>query len=487
MKFHAPLFALAVVSFLTATPAAVAAPGMKPAKRPPNIVFILIDDMGWKDIAANGSRYYKTPNIDRLAAEGVRFTNGYAACAVCSPSRASIMTGLSPARLHLTDWIPGEGNPKSSRFTVPDWTRELPAQIPTLPGILKKHGYATATIGKWHLGEKSPTAYGFDLNIAGGHAGHPASYFWPYGKTGNNHRVPMLAESGGKKGEYLTDRLTDEALRFIDKNKVGPFFLYLPHYAVHDPIEAKESDLLVFKKAARDGRQNFPAYAGMVKSVDDSVGRILAELKKDGLEDNTIVVFTSDNGGAVHFHATDVAPLRAGKGFPYEGGIRVPLILKVPGLTKAGAVSTTPVIGSDFLTTLTHLAGITGDETVTPDGVDFTPALSGGKLGRDTLVWHYPHYWQDGKMTPYSVIRSGDWKLVRWYEYASDELYDLANDPSEKTNLAAKNPGRVKALAEKLVAALKEQGAQFAVPRDPARPASDPNKNWAMQKRFRVE
>lgn len=490
MKTPAPLFAFALAIFLTAVPAAVAAPGATPPRRPPNIVFILIDDMGWKDIAADGSKYYKTPNIDRLAAEGVRFTNAYAACAVCSPSRAAIMTGRSPARLHLTDWISGEGNRKDGRYRIPEWTKALPTDVPTLPELLKKQGYATASIGKWHLGPKDPTHFGFDVNIAGGDTGHPASYFWPYGDPKNSHRVPMLAEMGGKKGEYLTDRLTDEAIRFIDKNKGGPFFLYLPHYAVHDRIDAKTEDIAIFRDATPDGKQGSPVYAGAVKSVDDSVGRILAEIKRDGLEDNTIVIFTSDNGGVVHIDKrgnTDNAPMRAGKGFPYEGGIRVPLIVKVPGLTKPGAVSEAPVIGTDFLPTLAHLAGVTGKLPPILDGVDIAPALAGRKLDRDTLVWHYPHYWDGGVISPYSVIRSGDWKLVRWYEYASDELYDLAADISEKNDVAAKFPDKVAELGGKLDAALKEQGAQLPVLKKDAPPPPAPSTNKAHAKTFRVE
>ncbi|BCU79851.1 sulfatase [Luteolibacter sp. LG18] len=455
-----------------------------PVKRPPNIVLIVIDDMGWKDIAANGSTYYKTPNVDRLASEGMRFRNGYAACAVCSPSRAAIMTGQSPARLHLTDWIPGEGAPKNSRFTVPQWDMTLEKSTPTLPQLLKKQGYTTAAIGKWHLGNDGPEAHGFDVNIAGGHIGHPASFFWPYGKEGNSHRVPMLAEAGGKEGEYLTDRLTDEAVKFIDGNRDKPFFLYLAHYAVHAPLMAKDDDTALFKGAKPDGQQDFPVYAGMVKAVDDSVGRILADLKKQGLEDNTIVVFTSDNGGVVHFRATDNAPLRGGKGFPYEGGLRVPFIVRAPGLTKPGSVNDTPVIGTDFLPTFAKLAGIEGKPAPVLDGVDISPALRGGKLERDTFLWHYPHYWWGGNISPYSVIHSGDWKLVRWNEYGSEELYNLAQDPSEKTDLAKANPEKLKEMSAKLDAELKAQDAQPPVPRKDAKAAPDPESNPAKAAKF---
>jgi len=472
-----------VASLLAMVPGLHAA-DTPPAKHPPNIVLILIDDMGWKDIAANGSTYYKTPNIDRLAGEGIRFKNGYAACAVCSPSRASIMSGQTPARLHITDWIPGEGAPKTSRFTVPAWDMKLEKTTPTLPELLRKHGYATAAIGKWHLGMDGPEAHGFDVNIAGGHTGHPASYFWPYGTANNDHRVPMLAEAGGHDGEYLTDRLTDEAIKFIDSHKEKPFFLYLAHYAVHAPLMAKDSDADLFKNSNPDGQQNFPVYAGMVKAVDDSVGRLLADLKAQGLEDNTIVVFTSDNGGCVHFHATDNAPLRGGKGFPYEGGLRVPLIVRAPGITKPGTVSDVPVIDTDFLPTFAHLAGIEGKPVPVLDGIDVTPALKGEKLQRDTFLWHYPHYWANGLISPYSVLHAGDWKIIRWNEYDSEELYNLARDPSEKTDLATKEPAKLKEMSAKLDAALKEQGAQLPVPRPDQKPARPAETNPARAPRF---
>ena len=429
----------------------------------PNIVFILIDDMGWADIAADGSRYYRTPNIDRLAAQGVRFTDGYASCAVCSPSRAALMTGRSPARLHITDWIPGEGANKKGAFDLPKWTQSLDPAIPNLPTALHKLGYATASIGKWHLGGKGhlPEDCGFDLNIAGGHTGHPASYFWPYGEPGASHRVPMLAERGGKKGEFLTDRLTDEAIGFIDANAKKPFFLYLAHYAVHDPIMGKPEDIEGFKDTPPADGQKSPVYAALVKSVDDSVGRLMAELDRLGVTDNTVVVFTSDNGGAIHLgkNATRIHPLRGGKGFPYEGGLRVPLVVRAPGVTPPGTVSDAPVITADFFPTLVSLAHGRVDTPV--DGRDVTPELRGAKPGPRTLGWNYPHYWAGGMISPYAALRDGDWKIIRWHEYGVQELFDLAHDPSEKNDLAATNPDKMKAMSAKLDAWLKDNDAQL--------------------------
>lgn len=437
-----------------------------------NFIVILIDDMGWRDIGANGSTYFKTPNIDKLATQGMRFTQGYAACAVCSPTRASLMTGKYPARLHITDWIPGEGSPKQSKFLVPEWTQRLPLEETTLAEALKQQGYATASIGKWHLGGKGflPENQGFDLNVAGGHTGHPASYFWPYGGKNDGQRVPGLSDAGGEKGEYLTDRLTDESLKFIEANQEKPFFLYLPHYAVHMPLMGKADYVKEAEATPVLDEQKNPVYAAMVHSVDDSVGRIMKRLEELKLADNTVVIFTSDNGGVIHAgnpRATSNLPLRAGKGYPYEGGIREPLIIKAPGITKPGSTCDTPVITMDFFPTLLALAGATPETAKTAtDGLDISPLLKGGtKIDRDTLCWHYPHFWAGKVITPYSVIRQGDWKLVHWYEKETWELYNLAEDMGEKNDLAAQKPEKVAELRTRLEAWLKETGAQLPVPR----------------------
>ncbi|MBP7143034.1 MAG: sulfatase [Opitutaceae bacterium] len=434
------------------------------AAQRPNIVFILIDDMGAADGGCFGSRFYHTPNLDRFAAESVKFTQAYASCAVCSPSRAAILTGKAPARLHLTDWIPGEHEPANSRLRLPDWQKHLPVSEVTLAEALKPLGYATASIGKWHLGGgRSPLEYGFDVNIGGGDTGQPASYFWPYGKEGQPHQVPGLAAMGGGPGEYLTDRLTDEALRFIDSHRAKPFFLYLAHYAVHSPFMGKK-DLIeeASKRPPADGQAN-TVYAAMLQSVDDSVGRILRRLEELHLDENTIVVFTSDNGGAVHIGtppATANGSLRMGKGFPYEGGLRVPLLVKAPGAGR-GTICDTPVISHDFYPTLLELAGAPRS-THALDGISFVPALRGSSEPvHDGLFWHYPHYWFRGKVSPYSVAHVGDWKLIRFYEDNHEELYNLREDPSERKDLAQAHPRERRTLGMRLDRWLQDVGAQM--------------------------
>lgn len=446
-----------------------AAPGRKP-----NVIFILVDDLGNSDGGCFGSSFYETPELNRLASRSMRFTSAYASCAVCSPTRAAIMTGKAPARLHLTDWIPGEGAPKSSRFQTPDWQQSLPLSETTLPEVLKKAGYATAHIGKWHLGGAAefPEKQGFDLNIAGGHIGHPASFFWPYGEPSNPHRVPGLADTGGAAGEYLTDRLTGDAIHFIESNKDRPFYLNLAHYAVHTPLQAKS--LLVEeagKRPAANGQSN-AIYSAMIKSVDESVGRILGVVERLGLEKNTIIVFTSDNGGVVHAGkpvVTSNAPLRKGKGFAYEGGLRVPLLIKVPGVTRDGATCDVPVISTDFLPTLVELIGLDSSEASTAlDGISIAPLLRGeSRVSRTDLFWHYPHYWNGGIVSPYSVVRSGDWKLIRFHESGRDELYDLAHDPSEEHDQAEGRASKREDLKERLDAWLTRVNAQLPVPRGP--------------------
>jgi len=445
----------------------------------PNIVFILVDDMGWADGGCFGSKFYQTPNLDRLAAEGMRFTQAYASCAVCSPTRAAIQTGKSPARLNITDWIAGEGAPKNSRFIIPVWQEQLPLEEITIAEALKPFGYTTAHIGKWHLGGTNyyPERQGYDVSVASGHIGHPASYFWPYGASNATHRVPGLAERGGKTGDYLTDQLTDEALAFIEANRSKPFFLQLSHYAVHSPLMGKSN--LVGQVAGRPGSngQSNTTYAAMLASLDQSVGRILQKLDDLHLASNTVVIFTSDNGGAVHFGeppATSNWPLRSGKGFAYEGGLRVPLLVKAPGLARPGAVCDTPVISTDFFPTLLELVGAVADASRSAvDGVSIVPLLQGREgWARNELFWHYPHYWNGGNVSPYSIARVGDWKLIRFYETGREELYDLRNDPGEKTDwaLVEKKSGQRLKLSNRLDAWLKEVGAQPPVPRVAAKP-----------------
>jgi len=422
------------------------------AARRPNIVFILVDDLGWHDVGCYGSRIYHTPSIDRLATQGMRFTDGYAACPVCSPTRASILTGKYPARLHLTDWIPGSR--RWGKLRPPEWTKYMPLEEVTIAEALKKAGYACGHVGKWHLGgpKYRPEAQGFDFNFAGDHRGQPPSYFWPY-------RIPNVKT--GKPGEYLTDRSTDEALGFIERNKNRPFFLYFAHYAVHTPLQAKKEKIQKYLKLGLPPRgQNNATYAAMIESVDESVGRVVAKLDELGIADNTVIFFMSDNGG-LH-RVTSNAPLRAGKGTLYEGGIREPWIVKWPGVVEPGSTCSVPVISTDFYPTILEIAGLKPDPKQAPDGVSIVPLLKQtGTIDREALYWHYPHYHIG---PPGGAIRCGDWKLIEYYEDGRLELYNLRNDLSEKTNLAARMPQKAAELRKKLDSWRKAVGAQMPRP-----------------------
>ncbi len=432
--------------------------------RSPNVIVILVDDMGWRDLACQGSTFYETPNIDRLAASGMRFTQGYSACTVCSPSRAAMMTGQYPARLHVTDWISGHHRPFAPML-VPEWTKHLPLETSTVAERLKTAGYATASIGKWHLGgpEFAPERHGFDVNIAGYDRGQPPSYFSPY-------KIPTLVD--GPPGEYLTDREAAEAVRFITAHKDQPFFLYLPHYCVHTPIQAKNAATAKYAaKEAPDHQPRNDAYAAMVESVDDSLGTILATLDDLGIGKNTVVFFTSDNGGVATI--TDNRSLRAGKGSAYEGGVRVPFIVSWPGVTTPGSTSDVPVITPDIPATILSLTGV-GPEPGQPlDGRDLTEVLRGGTLDREAIYWHYPHY-HPGGATPYSAVRDGSWRLVHFYEGNRDELFDLAADQSEQTDLASREPEHVARLRKLLDTWLTEAGAQMPE----KNPNADPERDW---------
>ena len=357
---------------------------------------ILADDLGWTDLACYGSKLYETPNIDQMARDGMKFTQAYSACTVCSPTRAAILTGKYPGRLHITDWIPGQ-MPENPKMIVPDWTKYLPHEEITIARALKEDGYATASIGKWHLGgeEYYPDKHGFDINLGGTDLPNTKHYFSPYD-------IATLPD--GPKGEYLTDRLTDEALRFIEANKDQPFFLYMPHFTVHLPLQAKKALIEKYQAKIKPGMaQNNAVYAAMIESLDDSVGRIRDELKKLEIDDRTIVIFTSDNGGRVP--TTSNLPLRLGKGSCYEGGTRVPLIIDWPGVTKPGSVCDTPVITMDLYPTIAEIAGDSEAAKHAVDGVDLSPLLrQSGEIDRDELFWHYPHYqhYQLGGATPYT-------------------------------------------------------------------------------------
>ena len=446
-----------------------------PAAPPPNIVFILIDDMGWTDAGVFGSSYYETPGIDRLAAEGVRFTSGYAACPVCSPTRASIMTGKYPATLRQTDWIPGRGNRPDQKLLQVEDLNHLELDERTLAEVLRDEGYVTAHIGKWHLGPDEthkPEHQGFDINIAGNAKGSPPSYYYPYRRVNRQDSTDVYElaglQAGGTEGEYLTDRLGDEAVAFIRSHADQPFFLHFSHYAVHTPLQPRE-DLLPKYEAKGgplpdsadfeyEGRrpvrtvQNHAVYGTMVESMDQSVERVLDALEEAGISDNTIVVFFADNGGLSTSEGWPTAnvPLRTGKGWLYEGGIRVPMLVKWPGVTQPGSLCEQPVSSIDFLPTLLDMAGHADKIPAGVEGVSFAEILKNeDTLDRETLYWHYPHYSNQGDK-PGGAIRSGSFKLIERFEDGSLELYDLENDLSEQNNLAAELPELTDSLAQQL-------------------------------------
>jgi len=468
-----------------------------PAK--PNVILILADDLGWTDLACYGSDFYETPHLDRLARDGMKFTQNYSACTVCSPTRAALMTGKYPARLHITDWIPGL-MPDNPKLLVPDWTKFLPLTETTLADAFKSAGYRTGSIGKWHLGTEAyyPDRHGFGVNIAGTDKPAPPTYFAPW-------RIPTLTE--GRDGEYVTDRLAEEAEKFIAAAKDQPFFLYLPHFAVHTLIQGRADLVAKYRAKLKSGLTHTnAAYAAMVESLDTAVGRVRAKLDELKLADRTIVAFTSDNGGLITRGTTSNQPLRFGKASAYEGGVRVPLIVHWPGVTKPGSVSDTPVITMDLFPTLLEAAGLgapvsgparsggkqvrAGSESGAPgrDGVSLAPLLRGtGKPARTELFWHYPHHqhYQLGGATPYSAIRSGDFKLIEFLNDLRVELYNLRDDLSETRDLAAAQPQRVAELRSRLHAWRKEVGAQMPTPNpnhNPAKPEYTPPPPKAKQK-----
>ncbi len=451
--------------------AQLAGGGPAQQRRRPNFVFILVDDLGWTDNACFGSDFYETPNIDRLAGQGMKFTNAYAACPVCSPTRAAILTGKYPARLNITDWIPGRKQWPAARLLVPSFHQQLPHEEITIAEMLKPAGYTSASTGKWHLGGEGfdPTTQGFDLNVAGTARGSPRSYFGPFD-------LPNL--QGGDQNQYLPDRLTTEALAFIEKNRDRPFFLYLPYFLVHLPLQAKKELIARYEpRAAGRRRQNNATYAAMVASLDENVGRLLSKLSELGIADHTVVFYTSDNGGLLYEGGrkdpvTSNRPLRAGKGHLYEGGIRVPLIVRWPGAVPPGSVSGVPVSSIDYFPTIREIAGVEADPSLAIDGVSLVPVLRGtGSLHRDALYWHYPHYSNQGGQ-PGGAIREGDWKLIEFYEDGRRELYHLAEDIGERNNLAQKMPDKAAELHNKLQAWRASVKANMPRPNpafDPAR------------------
>lgn len=525
--FHTAFLFLAIWS-IVASPRLLVADESKPTTArntaPPNIVFFLVDDLGWTDVGCYGSSFYETPNIDSLAKQGVRFTDAYAACHVCSPTRASIMTGKYPARLGLTDWLAGRREFNFQHFKSAKKAPHLALDEVTIAEALKAHGYATGHFGKWHLGEEpnGPSAQGFDVQVPRWNKGWPrAGYLAPFNLDG-------IAD---QPGQYLTDRLTDEALKFVDRSKDNPFFLYFTHFAVHDPIEGRPDLVEKYRKKlaklksktgkafilegnpddqqplSRDtlnmlinrpshkGHKVLPQrtvkikqhqdnvhFAAMVEAMDESLGRLMAKLKDLDLADNTIIVFYSDNGGmsGANFgnpnrvvnpssldraYATSNVPLRGAKGWLYEGGVRVPMIVRWPGGGKNGIVCKEPIISPDFFPSLLEMAKLPAVPSQHVDGKSFVPAVQGKPFERGPIYWHFPHYSNHGMQSPGGAVRVGDYKLLEYFENGTVQLFDLRNDIGEQNNLAQSNPKKTAELLVKLKAWRKSVAANMPLPK----------------------
>jgi arylsulfatase A-like enzyme len=457
----------------------------------PNIVFFLVDDMGWKDLGCYGSTFYDTPNIDAFASNGLLFSHAYAPAPVCSPSRASILSGKNPARLHLTDWTGPEKWHSSGKLKTPDFAQHMDLAEITLAEAFKENGYATCFLGKWHVGSGKyyPQYQGFDVTIGVSEAGGPPSFFYPYYNEGyeGTEWPPQIEDlaATGKAGEYLTDRLTDEALKYLE-NVEPPFLLYFSHFAVHRPHQAKEAliekyqtraDMLPLvdslthyikeRESITKTRQDFPVFAGMVESVDQSFGRLVRKLEAKGMLENTIIVFTSDNGGLSSTKrrditlSTSVLPLRAGKGWLYEGGIRVPMIIGWKGRIESGRTSSVSISGTDMYPTLLDMAGLDLKPEQHVDGINLSSLILHDKNPNSkNIFFHYPHYHPSGQ-SPASAVISGDYKLIRWYEEDTVELYNLTEDIGEHTNLAEEMPELTHRLSEILDHWLVQVDAQM--------------------------
>jgi arylsulfatase A-like enzyme/thiamine biosynthesis lipoprotein ApbE len=437
----------------------------------PNIVFIMADDLGWSDLACFGSDYYRTPNLDRLAAEGLQMRHAYSAAPNCAPTRAALMSGQSAPHTGIyTVGNGARGKAQNRRLVPPKNRTELAPEILTLAEALLTAGYRTGHFGKWHLGggrDTQPEAQGFEVNIGGSEAGHPPTYFWPYQRKGKS--LPGLQD--GVEGEYLNDRLTDEAIAFMRQGDGCPFFLYFPHYAVHTPLQAPEADVDRWKLRHKGAKQKNPTYAAMIENLDANIGRLLDELENLGIADNTIVIFYSDNGGYGGYQDAGIpgrdithnAPLRGGKGMLYEGGIRVPLIVRWPDKIRPGRLSDEPVTTVDFYPTLLELAGVpNGPKQVGVgryahlEGISLVPLWTQkvNKLPRRELYWHFPGYLEAGKnawrTTPAGALRSGRYKLIEFFEDQSTELYDLIADPGERHDLSTLQPLIRDSLLQKL-------------------------------------
>lgn len=474
-----------------------------------NVIFIMADDLGYMDVGFNNPEsFYDTPSLNGLAKESMRFTNGYAACPVCSPTRSSILTGQYPARTRNTDYFGAPNGhkvmPEDPQVAVLDGKMKRFAKRPVLPApyhdqlaaehvtlaeALKAKGYATMHAGKWHLGDEGswPTDHGFDINVGGTKGGGPYGgdkYFSPYGN-------PNLPD--GPKGEHLPDRLASEVAKFIGENKDKPFFVYLPFYSVHTPLMAPKPLVEKYQAKAeklglkpefapeppRKNRtvQQHAVYAGMVEAMDSAVGKVLKAVEDNGLKEKTIVIFFSDNGGLSTSEGSPTSnlPYRAGKGWAYEGGVREPTLVSLPGTVQAG-ICDTPIISTDFYPTLLELCGIDLLPEQHVDGTSFVNLLKdpSAKHEREPLFWHYPHWGNQGGI-PYSAVRDGDWKLIRYYFKKDVELFNLAKDPGEQTNLAEQEPEKAAELSKVLDAKLAETKALLPIP-NPA--ANLPFEKW---------
>ncbi len=496
---------------------------LKPQANRPNVILFLVDDLGWSDVGCFGSSFYETPNIDRLADEGMRFTQAYAACHVSSPSRASIMTGRYPASINLTDWLPGRGNHPFQKLLNNVTVQQLPLNEETIAETLRNNGYKTAIIGKWHVGtgEYGPMNRGFDMHIPSQYeVGWPRSYHYPFNMNGYE----------GNPGEYLTDRLTDEALNYIEQNSDNPFFLYMAHFAVHDPVQGRKDLVEKYRKKLAtmpqsqgkqyilegnpddknplsrqqldelietDDYQGYKVlpnrtvkirqhqdnieFAAMVESMDESLGRIMTKIKELGIENNTIIIFVSDNGGmsAANLnnpkrvismdelekeYPTSNLPLRGSKGWMYEGGIRVPMIVKYPGVTEGGTICEVPVISNDFYNTIAEMTGSTISVGKKTEGVSIIPLLENKNIKDRALYWHFPHYSNHGMQSPGGAIRYGDYKLLEYFENNTVQLFNLKEDIGEQHDLSSSDPVTTKLLLKMLHQWRESIGAKDMIP-----------------------
>ncbi|QDU64237.1 Arylsulfatase [Planctomycetes bacterium Pan216] len=460
------LVGVSLASFATAD-------AKEPPLKRPNVVLFLVDDLGWSDVGCYGSKFHESPNIDRFAKAGMQFWDAYAACPVCSPTRASIMSGKYPATLGLTDFIPGHQRPWA-KLNVPPNAPNLPLEEVTIAEALKTVGYTTGYFGKWHLG--GPTHYppqqGFDESIV-----TSGRHFAPKFRTAPKVDVP--------KNASLAEFLTEKSEGFMEKNREKPFFLFVAHYLVHIPLEARAENISKYEAKPKPPEGiNHPVYAAMVQEVDESFGRILGKLKELGLSENTVVIFTSDNGGLTRRFdgggeaVTTNAPLRDEKGSLYEGGIRVPLLVDWKGHIPAGSESRVPVSTVDLLPTIVDLAGVPKPERPHVDGVSLVPILEGGKsLDRAAIYWHYPHYHHS---TPASAIRAGDYKLLEFFEDGHRELYNLKSDIGESNDLASAKPQKTTELAAQLDQWRKKVGAKLPT----ANPNHDPERASQWSRRY---